>query len=228
MLGDGRRLYRVARRILGLARRVGIQVSCFRIFAISLDGPGRVEASLPRGYRFSELTPGDVSACPFPELRECDWYGGSGSHGFGILRDDGVLVCAQWLWFGERYQQRSFWPLEAHEAASMQLVSAASERGKGLATQIKVHSAERMRAKGFSRLYSKIWWTNTSSIRVSEKAGWRNVGTILEISLPARSRPVRVVRRRGRHDRDGNRQRCSRFASAPTDGPRASGPDGGP
>ena len=187
----------LVRGILGLAKRVGIRYSCFRIFAISLKSTTATdEAPLPSGYRFAELSPGDLSACPFPELRECDWYGGPGSHAFGIFREDGVLVCAQWFWFGERYQQQSFWPLESHEAASMHLVSAASERGKGIATQIKKHSADQMRAKGFSRLYSRIWWTNTSSIRVSEKSGWSNVGTILEISLPARSRPLRFVRRK--------------------------------
>jgi len=51
---------------------------------------------------------------------------------------------------------------------------------------------------GFVRLYSRIWWTNTASLRVSEKAGWTRVGTVLEIHLLGLKNPVRrVFRRRG-------------------------------
>ncbi len=67
----------------------------------------------------------------------------------------------------------AFWPLAADDAASVHLMTAAPERGKGLATRLKQCSAERLRAMGFARLYSRIWWTNTASLRVSEKAGGR-------------------------------------------------------
>ena len=51
-------------------------------------------------------------------------------------------------------------------------------------------SAEQLRLKGFSRLYSRIWWTNVASLRVSEKAGWSHVGTTLQVTLPGVRRPL--------------------------------------
>jgi len=175
-------------------RRAGFDYSCFKVFTIPLeattaDGVG----ALPAGYRFAELDPSDLQASAFLELQDCQEYGGRGSHTFGIFRADGTLVCVQCIWFGERYRQRGFWPIELDAAVSMHLVTASAEQGKGLATLLKQHSAKRLREKGFTRLYSRIWWTNRASLRVSEKAGWSRVATILEVFLPWSKRPVRAV-----------------------------------
>lgn len=189
--------FAMGRRALALLRRLGFGYSCFRVFALSLRSPAlKAAEGLPEGYRFAELFAGDMASSPFSELEECEWYGGPGSHLFGIWRHDGVLVCVQCLWFGERYRQREFWPLDADDAASVHLVTAASERGKGLATLLKQHSAERLRDMGFAHLYSRIWWTNTASLRVSEKAGWSQVGVVLEIQAPWRHVPLRRIFRR--------------------------------
>lgn len=182
------------RRSLAVLRHLGFGYSCFRVFTLPLDAAPAAEANaLPEGYRFAELVAADVANCPFAELRECEWYGGPGSHLFGILRRDGVLVCMQCLWFGERYRQGEFWPLGARDAASVHLVTAVPERGKGLATTLKQHSAQRLRDMDFARLYSRIWWTNTASLRVSAKAGWSPVGIVVEIQAPWRRDPVRRV-----------------------------------
>lgn len=180
--------------LLSPLRRAGFDYACFKVFtmplqAMAADGVG----ALPPGFRFAELAPSDLQASAFPELQDCQEYGGSGSHTFGIFRADGALVCVQCIWFGERYRQRGFWPIEADAAVSMHLVTAAAEQGKGLATLLKQHSAKRLKEKGFSRLYSRIWWTNRASLRVSEKAGWTRVATILEVFLPWSRRPARVV-----------------------------------
>ncbi|HKW80490.1 MAG TPA: GNAT family N-acetyltransferase [Casimicrobiaceae bacterium] len=186
------------RRTLFLLRRLGFGYSCFKVFELPLDRAAATGGpALPDGYRFVELSALEVASCPFAELRECEWYGGPGSHLFGILRDD-VLVCMQCLWFGERYRQKAFWPLGSDDAASVHLVTAPPERGKGLATQLKRHSAERLRDRGFAHLYSRIWWTNTASLRVSEKAGWSQVGTVLELEAPWRQEPIRRVFHRHR------------------------------
>jgi len=178
-------------------RRAGFDYACFKVFTVSLEtaDPPKGEA-LRAGYRFAELAPSDLRASPVPELRDCVEYGGPGSHTFGIFRGDGTLACVQCVWFGERYRQRGFWPVEADAAVSMHLVTAAAEQGSGLATHLKRYSASRLKEKGFSRLYSRIWWTNKASLRVSEKAGWSRVATILEVSLPWSDRPIRVVFRR--------------------------------
>jgi GNAT superfamily N-acetyltransferase len=194
-LGDGGALprrARVAAATLARLRRAGFDYACFKVFALPLNRAATSgEVSLPSGYRFAEVSPADLQACPFPELQDCREYCGVGSHTFGIFRDDGILACVQCIWFGERYWENGFWPIEADAAVSMHLVTATPEQGKGLATRLKQCSARRMREEGFSRLYSRIWWTNTPSLRVSEKAGWSRVGTIFEVSLPWTDRPLR-------------------------------------
>lgn len=184
----------VGRRALAFLRRMGFGYSCFKIFTLPLHSTRTAGVeTLAAGHRFAEVSATDLKGSPFAELRDCEGFGGQGSHLFGIFRDDGVLVCIQCVWFGDRYLRQAFWPLEADEAASVHLVTAAPERGKGLATQLKQRSAERLGEMGFVRLYSRIWWTNTASLRVSEKAGWTQVGTVLEIDVPWLKGPMRRV-----------------------------------
>jgi len=185
----------MVRWLLRGLRRAGFDYACFRIFAFSLDTTRKADPSI-EGYRFTELLPADLEACPYTELRSCNWYFGPGSSAFGVFRKDGALACAQWLRFGDRYGQASFWPLAADEAASVHLITAAPERRKGLATGLKNYSAGQMWRKGYSRLYSRIWWTNAASIRVSRKAGWKEVRMVLEVSAPFFSTPLRFVRRK--------------------------------
>jgi RimJ/RimL family protein N-acetyltransferase len=188
-------------RVIGLHRKAlawlrgkGFDYSCFKVFTLSLDEDSDIGVpALPAGYRFVDATPDDLRASAFEELRVCAWYGGPGSQLFAIAREDGTLACVQCVWFGERYGQRSFWPLAAGEAASMHLVTVPRERGRGLATLLKQQSAAMLRKKGFTRIYSRIWWTNRPSLRVSEKAGWAHVGTIVDVLLPWRKAPFRLA-----------------------------------
>jgi Acetyltransferase (GNAT) family len=180
--------------------------SCWRIFSLPLRDIADAGA-LPAGYRFAELSRADLSTRLCAELRRFEQYAGQDSCSFGILGSDGVVACIQCMWFGERYRRESFWPLEADEAASVQTATATGERRKGLATQIKQHSAVRMKQKGFSRLYSRVWWTNTASVRVHKKAGWSHVGTTFEILVPGFRRSVRLVFHTDRHTRALNELR---------------------
>ena len=192
----------MVRRLLALLRRAGFDYSCFRVFSLRLDTDADARsATLPAGYRCAELSPTDLGTCPFPELRDCEEYTGPDSVLFGIFRGDGVLVCVQCVWCGDRYRQHAFWPFEAGGAASMHLVTTASEQGKGLATRLKQYSAKQLKQRGYSRLYSRIWWTNKASLRVSEKAGWERVGTVLEIVLPWHRGPIRRVYVEGRRSK---------------------------
>jgi L-amino acid N-acyltransferase YncA len=184
----------MARTLLAILRRLGFDYTWFRIYRLLLDVSlaGRSPPSLD-GYRCREVTEAEVETSPVEELRTCARYGGAGAHLFGVFRDDGVLACVQCVWFGDRYARNAFWPVEPGAAVSMHLVTDAAERGKGLATLAKQHSAQQLQAKGFTSVYSRIWWTNTASIRVSEKAGWKRVGTLVEVKLPALRRPWRIA-----------------------------------
>ena len=182
-----------------VARSTGIEYSCFKIFILPLEESAGIPV-LPEGYRFGEVTSNDVARAADELIRKESWYGGEGALGFGVYRGT-ELVCIQWVWYGERYRtKRNFWPLEEGEAKSVQLVTIPSERGKGLATQVKRFSAAGLRKRAFSRVYSRIWWNNYAAIRVSEKAGWRHIATVFELRISSRSRPWRLVRRKTRQD----------------------------
>lgn len=183
-----------AKRLLEFFRRRGFDYSCFKVFSTTLDdGSSAMLDALPDGYRCDEISPEELRNSPFAALRECEWYGGPGAFLYGLRRKDGVLTCLQCLWFGDRFRKQGFWPLGDKDAASVHLATAEEERGKGLATFLKQQTGRRMYERGFVRLYSRIWWTNTSSLRVSEKAHWSHVATILEVTLPWRQEPVRLV-----------------------------------
>jgi RimJ/RimL family protein N-acetyltransferase len=178
---------------------VGIDYSCFRIFMLPLDRLADGSA-LPDGYRFEEVTSHDVASAADELLRKESWYGGEDALGFGVYRGS-ELVCIQWIWYGERYRtKRNFWPLQDGEAKSVQLVTTPSEQGRGLATHVKRFSASRLQRRGFSRLYSRIWWNNYAAIRVSQKAGWREIAMVFELRIPGRSRSWRLVFGKGRRE----------------------------
>jgi len=185
------------RRALALLRRIGFNYTWFVVYSKALDrAPSASRSALPPGYRIAEVTAADLARSPHPELRNCRDYLGTDAVAFGVYRSDGVLVCVQFIWHGDRYRNVQFWSLKAREAASIHLICVEAERGKGLATCLKLDTAERMRERGFTRMYSRIWWTNTASRRVSEHAGWARVGSVLEVKLPGMRTWRRFVRRR--------------------------------
>lgn len=173
----------------------------YRIFRLDLAAaaepdPGALAAA---GYALREVSPDEVAAAADPEIRGRAFYGGDGAFGFAAL-EGGEIVCLQWIWHGARYRTRNFWPLAPDEAKSVELYTRPEARGKGLATALKEHSAAAMRAKGFRALYSRIWLTNRPSVRVSEKAGWRQVALVAlvrPLGLGPRRRLVLRTRRRG-------------------------------
>ncbi len=159
--------------IKSLVAVLGIEYAFYRIYRLDLtqdqQGP---EQTLPPGYSNCTVDASTLKNAKDALIRDQAWYGGSEALGFAVLRD-GDPVCVQWIWHGDRYRtKRGFWPLEACEAKSVQLVTVEAERGRGLATQIKQFSAGQLKQLGFERIYSRIWWSNAASIRVSEKSGW--------------------------------------------------------
>ena len=180
-----------------MLRRIGFDYACYYVYSLALDAPSKV-ARLRAGFRVAELTGDDISASSVEILRDCRAYAGPEARLFGVFDEDGSLACVQCIWYGARYASQSYWPIERDAAMSMHLVTAPDKRNKGFATLVKEFSAGRLREAGFSRVYSRIWWTNTPSLRVSEKAGWTRVGTLVELTLPGRWKPVRLSFRQGR------------------------------
>ncbi|MBL8432439.1 MAG: hypothetical protein JNK80_08605, partial [Dechloromonas sp.] len=178
----------------GIIRTLGVEYCCFRVFTLDLASQPE-PAPLPPGYRCAEVSADEVRRASEPTIQGEAWYGSDDSLGFGVYSGS-ELVALQWVWFGEGYRRRrNFWPLEPDEAKSVELVTAPGHRGLGLATCLKQFSARQLAAKGFVRLYSRIWWNNWPSIRVSQKAGWKAVALVVELTTPLRSRPFRFQRR---------------------------------
>lgn len=57
------------------------------------------------------------------------------------------------------------------------------------------HCAQELKARGFERVYSRIWWNHHSSIRLAEKAGRTHIATIVELRFFGAKRPLRFVKR---------------------------------
>jgi RimJ/RimL family protein N-acetyltransferase len=179
----------VAGALLRQARHAGFGYRCFHVMRLPLDPQTAPEAAPPQGFAFLGVDPHGVEASSDEAIRDTAWYGGPGGEGFALARD-GRIVCLQWIWHGQRLERAGFWPFGQQDAVSMHLVTVPDARGHGLATDLKRLTAARMRERGFASLYSRIWWTNEPSLRVSEKAGWTRVGTTLSVTVPWRRTPL--------------------------------------
>jgi len=180
--------------IKSLVAFLGIEYAFYRIYRLDLtQGRPGPEATLPAGYSNATVDASTLKNAKDTLIREQAWYGGSEALGFVVLRD-GEPVCVQWIWYGDRYRtKQGFWPLQPGEAKSVQLVTVESERGRGLATQIKQFSAEQLKHLGFRRIYSRIWWNNVASIRVSEKSGWQMDSWAGFVRVGKGSRSLKII-----------------------------------
>ncbi len=152
----------------------------WKVFYIDLPQPA---AELPEGIRVEPITPEDLDGVVDEGLLQRREFGGEGAQGFGLFRDD-ELVAVQWYWWGARYEaerQGRSWRLPEGAAKSTGLYTLPQHRGQGYAALLKRQTAYLMSQRGFTRLYSRIWHSHKSSIRVSEKTGWRVAGSYIEI-----------------------------------------------
>lgn len=161
-----------------LIRAVVGEYGIYRIYCVDLPQP---LDPLPEGVTILPIDAVTLQSSSDPDLRSRAWYGGAEAQGFGLY-DHGELVAIQWYWWGERYRNtRNSWPLGPGGAKSVELFTLPQHRGKGYAAVLKLHSGQALASRGFTRLYSRIWHSNQSSVRVSEKTGWRRVGTYIEL-----------------------------------------------
>lgn len=118
-------------------------------------------------------------------------YFGPGSYAYACLLDGRIAgVCI--YWYGERYLKRNFWPLEAHEAKLVQIISSPEMRGRGVATALIAGSCADLLGKGFQRAYARVWHSNLPSRRAFERAGWTRKALVVEINPLRRQRPYRL------------------------------------
>lgn len=183
---------------IGRALRVVLgDYAIWRIYRCDLADhrPADLSAWLAQGYQFREVSRAEIEASGNADIRARAFYAGEGAHIFAVCHR-GEIVCLECFWHGERYRQRNFWPLEEGQAKAVEIYTAPEWRGKGLATALKAYTDGWMKEHGFRHLFSRVWFTNRSSCRMSEKAGWKNVAIVAEFTPFRLNRTIRLIRRK--------------------------------
>ena len=121
-------------------------------------------------------------------------YAGPDSYGFAY-EENGKRLCHCWVWYGERYRTRNFWPLKENEAKLIALETDETARGRGLAPKLLEYAAGKMGERGFNSLYARIWHSNQASVKAFEKAGLRYYALVVEFDLLAKRCRVILPRR---------------------------------
>ena len=153
----------------------------YQVFSITLekDFPEPLDK---KGFRFAEIDSRDLLKNADPEIAHTEEYFGQQSYGFGIWQEE-QLVSVCWYWYGERYKNRGFWPLEFHEAKLVEIVTADKAQGNGLASSLLVYSLGKMFEHGFTRCYARIWHSNRPSLRIFTKTQWQRIALVFQPRL---------------------------------------------
>jgi ribosomal protein S18 acetylase RimI-like enzyme len=105
-------------------------------------------------------------------IRTHGWYAGDHAYGFGLWTN-AKLVAMTWFWTRDRPGLPPwFATLREDEAVMMDLITSPAFRGHGYASVITNYSASELRKRGYRRLWTWVWHSNTPSIRSFEKAAW--------------------------------------------------------
>lgn len=139
-----------------------------------------------------EIESADCRQSPHFEIRALADYAAADARGFGILHND-ELVCACWYWYGQHYaHNRGFWPHEDREAKLVQITTAHSARGQGLARSLIAASSIKMRDEGFRQLFARVWFSHGESERAFRAAGWQRIATVITVQPTWWKRGVRL------------------------------------
>lgn len=164
--------------VAGVAKRLLGDYELFQIYTLPLPA---AESAPGAAFGIRPLEGAtELSQSPAPEMRRLSVYAGSEALGYGAFVGD-ELAAACWIWYGDRYRGRNFWPLKEQEAKLIQVTTADRHRGKGLGLRLLHNAAWDLERRGFKRLYARIWHSNLTSIRLFEKAGWRRIAFVAEI-----------------------------------------------
>lgn len=165
-----------------------------RIYCLDLAAhPPSTPEALPDGAEIRVIdSPAQIAASPDQRIRDHAWYAGERAVGYGIW-EDGRLICMCWFWLvGHASMPGRFAALGETEAVMVDLLTTPPCRGKGYALAIARFAAHDLHARGFSKLWTWVWHSNTPSIRVFTKAGWTYSHFLAEIQPHGRRAPLRL------------------------------------
>jgi RimJ/RimL family protein N-acetyltransferase len=175
---------RLTRMLLG-------DYAAYYIYSRSTENTSQNRIESRGGFRVEMVDEFALNSSIEPLIRKQAGYGGFGSHAYACFDDDRIVgVC--FYWFGDRYRKRDFWPLLNGEAKLVQVISLPEFRGRGVATMLIVSSCQDMMQKGFSRVYARVWHSNTPSLCALKRAGWARVALVVEMNPLRRNYPVRI------------------------------------
>jgi len=163
-----------------------------RIYQLS---SANLAPDMPSGTSFRGLDGSPPASLLDPKLSERFWYGGDDAYGYGLFLEDSLAaVC--WFWGPRRFDDPLLWKLENGDAILVDLLTASSHRGHGLAPLLIKYAAAEMCRNGWSRLYTWVWHTHHASYHAFEKAGWRQIAWVLEIQPFCAGRTLRFCWRK--------------------------------
>lgn len=155
--------------------------------------PSRMLASKSQltAFRMEPVDELAIRSSPDVLIRKQIRYAGSDSYAYACFEGNRIVsIC--FYWFGKRYLNRNFWPLVDGEAKLVQIITLPEMRGRGIAISLMVSSYQAMCEKGFDRVYSRIWFSNTSSLQAFRRAGWSKVALVIEFNPLRLYRSVRL------------------------------------
>jgi len=180
---------KIMRHIKKLARFLFGDYSIYYVYA---NDAVNEAPPLAAGFRFALVERDDISGSDNQIIADQAWYHGCGAHAYACLEGTRIVgLC--FFWYGERYHERNFWPLADREAKLVQLITLPEMRGHGIASALIKYATQDMTRRGFSRVYARIWHSNTPSLRAFARAGWKRVATVIELNPFNLSSPHRIT-----------------------------------
>lgn len=146
------------------------------------------------------VTKAEILSAGRQEIRELAWYAGEDSAPYACALN-GDIVSVRFFWFGRRCVAGGLIQLGNGEAEVVHAFTVPEFRRKGVGRALSLFSARDMMVnRGFSKLYSRIWFSNYPSIR-AKLDEFEHISTVVTIqprlwrkelrwTLPVRKRRV--------------------------------------
>lgn len=151
-------------------------------FNLSEMPPPTAGDPLNNRQRLDCIEQSDVELARDERMRDHRWYGGENSYGFGLWEHD-ELISMTWFWNNRRFQDGGICELAENEVIMVDLLTAESHRGRGLAPILTQFAARELKRGGFETLYTWVWHSHSASIRTFQKAGWTYCAFVTEVNL---------------------------------------------
>jgi GNAT superfamily N-acetyltransferase len=152
--------------------------------------PSDAEQQVPHGISIKRLEGLSRESITNAELDRFG-YGGRDAYGYGLFFE-GYLAAVCWFWGPRRFHDPLLWSLEDSEAILVDLVTASTFRGRGLASVLIRYASADMRRAGWKSLYTFTWHSHRTSQQAFERAGWHQIGWVLEIRPFGSQRALRL------------------------------------